>query len=84
MRNQAISTLEVSVNTINADRWVVPIRVIGTKMHMKLDTGAMVNLITLKEFNALDHKPVIENKKVSLRAYNGQMIETQGVCRLQV
>lgn len=76
--------LEVNVNTINADRWVVPLTVNGTKMHMKLDTGAMANLITLKDFNVLDHKPVRENKKVRLRAYNGQMIETQGVCRLQV
>ena len=62
----------------------MPLPVSGTEIHMKLDTGAMANLITLKDFKALHHKPVIKNTKVGLRAYNGQMIETQGVCRLQV
>ena len=84
VENEATSTLEVSVNTINADKWIVPLTGNGTEIHMKLDTGAMANLITLKDFKALHHKPVIKNTKVGLRAYNGQIIETQGFCRLQV
>ena len=61
VENEATSTLEVSVNTINADKWIVPLTGNGTEIHMKLDTGAMANLITLKDFKALHHKPVIKN-----------------------
>lgn len=46
VENKGTSTLEVSVHTINVDSWIVPLTVNGTEIHMKLDTGAMANLIT--------------------------------------
>lgn len=70
--------------TVQADKWIVTTAVNGTVLNMKLDKGAKANLITMKDYNALLNKPQIEKKKVGLKAYNGLMIETQGVCRLQV
>ena len=68
VENEATSTLEVNVNTINADRWIVPLTVNDTEKHMKLDTGAMANLITLKVFKALHHKPVIKKQKSGIES----------------
>ena len=64
--NKQINMMEESegingIKKINADKWIVPLPVNGTEIHMKLDTGAMANLITLKDFKALHHKPVIKN-----------------------
>jgi hypothetical protein len=72
------------VHTIASDHWVKPLVVNGTILTLKLDTGAKVNLINMRDVHELKHKPVIMQKAVALKAYNGHAIETKVLCRLTV
>ncbi len=57
---------------------------IGAILPFKLDTGAKVNLINIRDVKALKERPLIQKRTVPLKAYNGQPIETQGICRLKI
>jgi len=74
-------TREDSVK-FSSSKWIVPLVVNGTIVPFKLDTGAKANLINIRDVKALKEKPLIKKRTVPLKAYNGQSIETQGVCRL--
>ncbi len=43
-----------------------------------------VNLINIRDVKALKERPLIQKRTVPLKAYNGQPIETQGICRPKI
>lgn len=46
--------------------------------------GAKANLITISDVKEMKLKPQIRSNQASLKTYNGQDTEPQGVCRLRV
>ncbi len=74
-----VVTCENVIMTING-----PLQMNGSVIPMKLDTGAKVTLICMSDVKSLKEKPHIRKKSVPLKAYNGQMIDTKGMCRLKV
>lgn len=74
----------LAVNAVQPDKWVAPLLVNGAVVVFRLDTGAKANLISVKDLKALTEKPKIQTRTVPLKTYNGQPIETKGVCRLTI
>ncbi|XP_060752196.1 uncharacterized protein LOC132863418 isoform X2 [Tachysurus vachellii] len=72
------------MESVQSSKWIVPLVANGTILPFKLDTGARVNLINIRDVKALKEKPLIKKRTVPLKAYNGQPIETKGVCRLKI
>ncbi|KAI3359278.1 hypothetical protein L3Q82_002793 [Scortum barcoo] len=77
-------TEQESVNKVEHDRWTVPLHVNGAVIPLKLDTGAKANLMSELDIRAMKIKPHIHPHTGSLKAYNGQPIDTKGKCRLKV
>ena len=75
-------TEQSSVNNVEQDKWTVPLHVNGAVIALKLDTGAKANLMSELDIRAMKVKPHIHPHTGSLRAYNGQPINTKGKCRL--
>ncbi len=68
--------------TASADEWIAQMDVNGTDVSLKLDTGAQVNLLPMKDFQRLRKKPKVCDKKVNLKTYDNKTIPTTGVCRV--
>ena len=66
------------------EEWISPLVVNGSIIPFKLDTGAQVNVLPMKDYKELQNKPRLMSKTVRLRAYNGEPIPTAGVCRAKV
>lgn len=75
---------EKSVKAVTSDKWILPLQINGSVIPVKLDTGAKLNLICMSDIKSMKEKPHIQKKSVPLKACNGQMIDTEGVCRLKV
>ncbi|KAF7643184.1 hypothetical protein LDENG_00243950, partial [Lucifuga dentata] len=74
-------TEQSSVNTVEQDSTTVCRRAV---IPLKLDTEAKANLISELDISAMKVKPHIHPHASSLKAYNGQPINTKGKCRLKV
>lgn len=68
----------------NEDTWIVSLPINGAIVALRIDTGAQANLISMTEISAMKEKPKITKKRVPLKDYNGQDIESKGQCRLKV
>ena len=53
-------TWSVSQNQMNKDRPVFPVKVNGVKVEFLADSGASVNILSLKDYNRLESKPSLE------------------------
>lgn len=70
--------------TASADEWIAHMDVNGTDGSLKLDTGAQVNILPMKDFQRLRKKPKVCDKKVNLKTYDYKTIPTKGVCRVSL
>ncbi|KAJ8404507.1 hypothetical protein AAFF_G00337740 [Aldrovandia affinis] len=52
------------------DEWIADLGVNGATIPLKLDTGAQVNILTMKDDHRLYKKPKVHVKRVNLRTYN--------------
>ena len=68
-------------NHTNNKDWMSRGRVNGTNISFKLDTGAQVNVLPSNLYNKLNRKPKIEQRKIILKTYTGEIIPTTGVCQ---
>ena len=50
-------TWSFSQNQMNKDRPVFPVKVNGVKVEFLADSGASVNILSLKDYNRLESKP---------------------------
>ncbi|KAL5014575.1 hypothetical protein ScPMuIL_008845 [Solemya velum] len=64
--------------------WVVPLKVNGTIIPMKLDTGADVDILGINDFSKLNPKPKLHPSKIKLKAYDGGDILVKGQCIVNV
>ncbi len=74
----------VDSDNSSKEEWISTLMVNGSLVPFKLDTGAQVNILPLKDFKELKKKSRILDRTVRLRAYNGEPIPTLGVCRAEV
>ncbi|XP_053714551.1 uncharacterized protein K02A2.6-like [Synchiropus splendidus] len=72
------------VNTVSADKWIETLKINGTLVTVKLDTGAKANLISMSDIKAMTMKPKIYRKTLALKDYNGKEIKCLGSCHLSV
>lgn len=66
---------ETEINAVKEDKWRAPLKINGTLVTMKLDTGAKANLISVSDIKEMKEKPKIQRVKPALKDYNGQKIE---------
>lgn len=81
--------LEFFVGTVRTlaqedKEWISSLKINGSNIDFKLDTGAQVNILPLNEYDKLANKPAVENKNIVLKTYTGEQIPIQGVCYANV
>ena len=75
--------VENEVCTVNT-RWHSDLRVSGTVINFKLDTGACTSIISLSDYEHISNPLVLSRSTVKLRTYYGKPIQSMGVCSLPV
>ena len=75
--------VESEVCAVNT-RWHSDLPVSGTVINFKLDTGADTSIISLSDYECISNPPALSKSTVKLKAYNGQPIQSMGVCSLPV
>ena len=61
-----------NICTEDNSAWFSVVKVNGSKLKMKLDTGASANVISWKTFKKLQNSPRLRPSSACLRAYNGR------------
>ena len=73
---------DLYVSTVNEGKceWIATLAVNGSLIPLKVDSGAQVNLLNCKDYQALTPKPKLHKRVVKLKTYNDEPIKTVGVC----
>ena len=58
--------------------WLSAVRVHGSRIKMKLDTGAGTNIIPMKTFQKLKKAPQPKPSSTTLRAFGGANVQHKG------
>lgn len=66
------------------NKWIVPIKLANVIIPMKLDTGSDVNIITLKDYQAMKKVSVLKESRIELKDYSGKQITVIGEVTLRV
>lgn len=74
-----------SINSSSSD-WILPVKVNGTILPMKLDTGAQANVMSKQDFYKLPilQKPKLHHTTQKLKGYNGNDIKVLGKVILKI
>lgn len=70
----------VQTCTTEKEEWIVPVELNQTIIPFKLDTGAHVNLISLKDYKTLTVKRKIHPVKTKVSGYTGERVPVKGGC----
>lgn len=75
---------QVSLNKVDSlqKEWLKVIKVNGTNVKLKLDTGAHTNVINLQIYESLKSRPKLETTTIKLESYGGHEICPVGTCML--
>ena len=65
-------------------RWSQNLRVDGTTIAFKLDTGSGVNIISELEYQTITPKPRLDKSQTLITSYSGGPIQSLGVCCVSV
>ena len=60
-----------TISTLENSAWLSVVNANGSKVKMRLDTGASANMISLKTFKKLQNRPPLQTSNVILRTYGG-------------
>ena len=71
-----------NISTQDNSAWFSVVNVNGSKVKMKLDTGASTNVISWKTFKKLQNRPPLQASNVILRAYGDHVIDHKGKATL--
>ena len=71
-----------NISTQDNSAWFSVVNVNGSKLKMKLDTGASANVISWKTFKKLQNRPPLQASNVILRAYGDHVIGHKGKATL--
>nr|CAI5846562.1 unnamed protein product [Callosobruchus analis] len=81
-----VGSITESVMEVNADnrQWHTVLTINNKKVTVKIDTGAMVNIIPLKIFKCLGlPEHIIAKNDVTLNSYTGDKLEVLGFCNIK-
>lgn len=67
-----------NICTEDNSAWFSVVKVNGSKLKMKLDTGASANVISWKTFKKLQNSPCLQPSNACLRAYGDHIIDHKG------
>ena len=67
-----------NISSQDNSAWFSVVNVNGSKVKMKLDTGASTNVISWKTFKKLQNRPPLQASNVILRAYGDHVIDHKG------
>lgn len=70
----------VQTCTTEKEEWIVPVELNQAIIPFKLDTGAHVNLISLKDYETLTVKSKIHPVKTKVSGYTGERVPVKGGC----
>ena len=75
-----------STKTKGTEPMMVTVTVNNSTLQMEVDTGAAASVISEKTYHALwhDNAPLIQQTKVKLRTYTGELLEILGQVNVQV
>lgn len=62
--------------------WIEKIRIDGSQVAFKIDTGAQITVLPLKIYNRLDTKIELHRTNTKLRAFSGDKVKPIGMCSL--
>lgn len=75
---------QTSLNISTIETWYTKLLINNVEVNFKLDTGAMVNILSLKTFNNLKiPQNVLKPTSVTLKAYTGDNVNVIGVCNIK-
>ena len=63
-------------------KWVEQLKLGNLNVKFKLDTGAVTNIISEETFKKLVPRPALKKSPITMRAYNGKLIPSFGVCQV--
>ena len=72
------------VDSSSSNEWVSTVEVNAGLILLKLKTRAQMNILSLRYHKELTSRPKLITKSMLLHAYNGNKIQTSGVCRVKV
>jgi len=84
-QNEEREMTYLSLNSIESEtckNWTDTVSIDNTKMLIKLDTGAQLNVMPLKQFKKLNTK--LENSKVIIKAFGGFQITSLGKIKVSI
>lgn len=72
------------VSTINSNYWMTALEINNKTLSFKIDTGAQVNIISIKDYVETLKLPIdiLYATKVQLKSYTGDKISVLGACKL--
>ena len=71
-----------NISTQDNSAWFSIVNVIGSKVKMKVDTGASTNVISWKTLKKLQNRPPLQASNIILRAYGDHVIDHKGKATL--
>ena len=74
----------IQVGSLRDCVWFEPISVCGSKIKMKIDTGAEANSIPLRTWEKIVKRPSLSNSNIVLRSFGGSIVSHAGVASVQL
>ena len=68
----------------SGNTWFAKVQVAGTKIKMKVDTGAQTNTMPAQLWNNIDNRPALRTSKTKLKALGNTIIPHEGVAVVPV
>lgn len=76
-----LESIELQVQSVKTE-WKETVIVEKTKVSFKIDSGAEVNILPIKKFNALGLNNILEESNKCLKSYTGHSLKVVGTCKL--
>ena len=80
VKEYMIETLTFDNAHVDSTEAVAILMLNNTKVKVKLDTGAEVNVLPKRVWGRLEYKPFLEKTHTKLRGYGGNYLKVLGVC----
>jgi hypothetical protein len=77
-----LETIEIDAVSEIGNDWIRDIRLNGTSVTMKLDTGAQANILSDRDYEKIREKPPLHETAVKLKGVGGHEVTVKGKCTL--
>lgn len=74
----------IEINVITENQWNTKLKLNNTHVELKIDTGAMVNILPLNAFNITKiNSDKLEKTNTQLKSCTGDSLNVVGSCKMQ-